>query len=313
MTCVSTRRSLLFASALLLGCVDAPDFPDSSLVVSPRVLAIVVEPPEAHPGQDVAVSLLLAGAQSAEVTWRACGGFDSFAGGGQYGDDEPDEGCGGGGLAFPLGEGETVLLPGALSARLFDNLEIAAMILGSTLPEDTVERIRRNVGLPFLIEATVRADGKLIRAVKRVLISERPEPHGNPPPPHFRVGDVEVIASGERPFECVAASTDAVRVATNTELELEPVVDGDEEPWLEDYQVLDLRGMLRDRRETAFYSWFATSGQIGEGTTKSPLRNSTWRTPRDPRCALLWLVMRDGRGGTSACGVQVEVGAGECE
>lgn len=303
-------RVLLSCASLLAACADVPDFPDPSLVDRPRVLAIVADPPEVHPGQDALISLLFAGAESYTVQWRACGAFDSF-GGSQYGDGEADEGCGGS-LAIDLGQGDTAVLPGALTQRFFDDLELAAMVLGTALPEGTIERIRSSVGLPFLVEASIDTGGKQIRAVKRVLISERAQPHQNPPPPHFRVGGIEVTAVPNAAFICEPRDGDTLSVRADAEVELAPVVDGEIEPWVEPYQVIDLRGQLRDREETAFYSWFSTAGALQEGTTKSPLRNEIWHTPSAPGCYPLWLVVRDGHGGTSACGVDVAIGGADC-
>ena len=284
------------------------------------------------------------------VSWRACGAFDGLFGeGSQWGEGGDDEGCGGGAFALELGEGETVMLPGAATQALFDNLELAERVLGGALPPDTIDHIRDSVGLPFMIEATVRAGDKLIRAVKRVLISERAVPHHNPPPPAFMLGDLEIVAVGDRdsgpddkdggpdrdpesdageegasdaavdasrpPFACRARDGTAPRLAADSRVELAPILpEGAEaEPWLERYQVIDMRGALQARDEIAFYSWFATAGELREGVTKSPLRNEIWRTPRRSGCYTLWLVVRDGHGGTSACGVDVAIGDALCD
>lgn len=308
-----TTLNLVLACALMLAsCIETPDFVQASLVAGPRVLAVVTEPPEIHPGETVALSLLVAGVEDREhmqITWRACGSFDAFFGGGsQYGEEQPDEGCGGG-VAFPLGEGETATLPGALTADLFDNLEVIAMTIGSALPEGILEQIRSSVGLAFLIEATMIADGKQVRAVKRILISENPTPHSNPPPPHFALGEREIIADDSATFRCVAADGEPVNVATNVEIELAPNLEADAEleAWLEPYRVIDARGELLERQERAFYSWLSTGGKLSQGLTKSPLRNEIWRTPATAGECSLWLVIRDGHGGTSACELRVTV------
>ena len=306
----------LFAGA----CIDVPDFADPSLIDRPRVLAVIADPPEVNPGDPVQLSILVAGAERYEVSWRACGAFDSFFGGGsQYGDEQGDEGCGGG-FALELGDGERAVLPGEATQTLFDNLDLAAEILGAALPEGTIDRIREDVGLPFTVEATVRADGRMIRAVKRVLISARAEPHGNPPPPAFTLDDIEVSALAQQPgeaptFVCEREDGGEIRLDADSDVELAPIVRSDDgvEPWLESYQVIDVRGELRSRTETAFYSWFSTGGSLTEGVTKSPLRNEIWRTPVQRGCHSLWLVIRDGHGGSSACAVRVAVSSARCD
>jgi hypothetical protein len=308
--------------------VQLPDFDEPSLVDGPRVLAVVAEPPEVNPGQPVHLSLLLASAAEPDIRWRGCGAFDTFLGGSQYGDEQSDEGCGGA-RAVELGAGETAVLPGALTEQLFDSLDLAEAIFGAALPEGAIEHIRDSVGLPFTIEATVRVDGTLIRAVKRVLISARATPHRNPPPPAFNVGNDAVAAvidpdvdpepaselDPSARFTCRAIDGTALRLAPDSEIDLVPFVpDGAEvEPWLERYQVIDMRGELHARDEIAFYSWFATGGELHEGVTKSPLRNEIWRTPRASGCHTLWVVVRDGHGGASACGVAVAVGDRRCD
>jgi hypothetical protein len=307
-------RAFVGGCALLhtAACIDTPDFADRSIVDRARVLAIVAEPPEVNPGQQAQLSLLIAEAPEYSVTWHACGVFDSF-GGSQYGENLEDEGCGGG-LAVALGEGDRAQLLPELTQRLFLDLDLAVAILGAELPEETIANIRTRVGLAFLVEATVEMPERQIRAVKRVLISENASPHSNPPPPHFWLGEAEVVADPETEFVCHAVDDDRLAVPADSEIELAPVVEeGEDEPWIERYQVIDARGELGGREEKAFYSWFSTAGHFSEGITKAPLRNEIWRTPEDPGCYPLWLVVRDGHGGTSACRAQVAVGGHVCE
>lgn len=305
------NRALSIAIGILAcGCIESPDFARPSFVDGPRVLAIVAEPPEAAPGDSFALSILLAGHgdEDVEITWRACGAFDDgtgFGGGAQYGERDPDEGCGGG-FSVPLGEGLTATLPGELTRALFDNLDLAAMIIGAQLPAGALDQIRRDVGIPFLIEADVHIGAKRIRSVKRVLVRETDAPHANPPPPHFVLGELEIGSDTRTPFRCTGAVAD-VRVPADADLELIPIVEGEEEEWLEQYFVLDAQGMLRERTERAYYSWFSDGGRLDQQLTRAPLRNEVWHTPADPGRHTLWAVVRDGRGGTSACGVVVEV------
>ena len=298
-------------ACLLSACVELPDFESGSIVKGPRVLAVVAEPPEIAPGEALELSILVAGVEdrsSMQITWRACGSFDGFFGGGeQYGEEQADEGCGGG-LSFDLGEGETAQLPAALTADLFDNLEVIAMSLGTDLPEGIVEQIRSSVGIAFLVEATVRADGKLIRATKRVLISESPTPHTNPPAPQLTLGDQAIVTAGDDALRCVRSDAEPATLAPDIDVQLAPVTDeANEEPWLETYDVINARGELRERTERAFYSWYTTAGELQRDITKSPLRNNVWHTPREPGDYPLWVIVRDGHGGTSACELSITI------
>lgn len=304
--------TVITACALVLGaCVQLPDFESGSLVQGPRVLAVIAEPPEIAPGQALDLSILLAGVEDragVEIRWRACGSFDGFFGGGaQYGEEQADEGCGGG-LAFELGEGETAVLPSELTANLFDNLDVIAMTLGTELPEGVIDQIRSSVGIAFLVEATVQADGKRIRATKRVLISENPTPHHNPPSPRFTLDERVIVTDEADPLRCVAQDAQPVVLAAGTDVDLVPVTNDDqEEDWLETYNIINSRGELRERQERAFYSWYTTDGALRSGRTKSPLRNNIWRTPAAPGEYPLWLILRDGHGGVSACELSVTV------
>lgn len=308
-------------AVLLAGCLDLPDFESASIITGPRVLAVIADPPEIAPGETLDLSIMIAGVEDPSeprVTWRACGSFDGFGGGGaQYGEEQPDEGCGGTSLAFDLGEGPTAQLPGLLTRDLFDNLEVIAMTIGTDLPEGIVEQIRSSVGIAFLVEATVRTEGKLVRATKRVLISENDKPHTNPPPPELMFGDQSIVTDPERPLICVRDDGEPVTASPGESVELVPFANApasaadagiaDEEPWLETYNILNARGEVRERQERAFYAWYTTAGDLDSGSTKSPLRNNVWRTPETPGQYPLWLIVRDGHGGTSACEITVTI------
>ena len=98
-----------------------------------------------------------------------------------------------------------------------------------------------------------------------------------------------------------------VACAGRARARLAPSVQDGAEDWLESYRVLDARGELQERAERAFYSWYATGGDFDRQVTRSPLRNQLWTAPREPGANRLWLVVRDGHGGTSACGMDVTV------
>ncbi len=309
------RPLLLLPCCALLACVSVPEFDDPEIVDRPRALAIVAEPPEVAPGQPVDLSVMLAAPPGQSpldyrVRWSVCGTFLSEIMGSQYETGPQDRGCGPDAESF--GDGTQVRLPGEVSAALFANLEVASAIFGSLLPAGTVEAIKTEVGLPLLVEATVEADDRVLRAVKRVIINGGGRGHHNPPPPHFDFDDREIIADDRRPFLCRAADAGPVRWPAGTEVELAPrLVPGEDDPelefWLESYPVLNARGELEERDEKAFYSWFSTGGEFEQGVTESPLRNEIWRTPDRTGPTPLWLVVRDGHGGTSACELEVEL------
>jgi hypothetical protein len=294
-------------SCMWLGCIELPDFPDASILEGPRVLAVIAEPPEITPGDDVSLSVLVAGAEQVEVEYEICGALDSVFGGSQYGEQDEDD-CSGQ-TALLRGSGPTWVIPGAALAPLWANRELVGTILGRALPASTLEQIRSTVGIPLLVEARVIADGQTLRAVKRVLLSENPTPHTNPPPPQLRVDDNAIEADPEASHSCLRADRAPIMVRPQASVRLVPATSApdDTEGWVERYRVLNSRGELEERTERAFYSWFATAGSFERNITRAPLRNQVWTAPSKLGEHRLWVVIRDGHGGSSACGFDVIV------
>jgi hypothetical protein len=299
-------RPALPLAAVLLGmaCISLEEFPSESIVTGPRVLAVVTDPPEVTPGHGLTVSTLVADAEDVEIEYRICGTFDSpFGGGAQFGERDAEE-CAE--RALIRGSGPTWTLPAEVLQGFWDNADLAEAVLGNTLSKATIEAIRKSVGVPLLIDITVHADGKLLRATKRVLFSENAEPHSNPPAPEFTFGnDLEVRSDPEQPWACT--SDEPLTTSVGKHVELAPAVIDGAEPWAERYHIINARGEVEERKERAFYSWFAKSGGFESHVTRAPLRNQVWTAPQSPGRTRLWLVVRDGHGGESACGIDVQV------
>ena len=295
-----------------VSCFDLPQFAQSSFIDRPRILAVVAEPPEVSPSRtaSAALSVLVAGADEvSDVRWTVCGmpggGFGGM--GSMFGENDGDRGCGGD--ALPLGEGERVTLPLDQARLLLMSDELAQAALGAELSSEVLEQIRTSVGIAATIQVELLADGKRLRAIKRVLLRESDTPGTNPPPPSFRFGDLLLHSQGDAPPYRCEPEQGSLQVGLREHVGLVPVFDGDSEPWLENYWVLDARGMLGEREEQAFYSWFTDAGELGDGSTRAPARENVWRAPDRPGCAQIWLVVRDGHAGATACIARVSVGA----
>jgi hypothetical protein len=298
-------RRLLFASLLVIsGCISLDDFPSQSTITGPRILAVITEPPEVTPGKSLSVSTLVADADDVEVEYRVCGNFDATINGGAQFGDRDQEDCSG--AALLTGTGPTWTVPAELIQAFFDNADLAETVLGGALSEDTVEAIRTEVGVPLLIDVTVHADGRELRATKRVLLSESATPHSNPPAPELRYGKLEVHPDPEHAWACT--SDEPLTARAGAKIELAPATVDDKEAWLETYRVINARGEVEERTERAFYSWYATAGSFESHLTRAPLRNQVWTAPQKSGRNRLWLVVRDGHGGASACGFDVRVG-----
>ncbi|HKU38564.1 MAG TPA: hypothetical protein VJR89_10470 [Polyangiales bacterium] len=285
-------------------CIDLRAFPSESIVDSPRVLAVVAEPPEVTPGHGVTLTPLIAHAEHVSIQYLVCGTFDApFGGGGaQFGEMEEEE-CSDGALL--RGSGPSWTVPVAATEALWSNSELAETILGGTLPRETIETVRTSVGLPVLVELNIEADDRELRAVKRVLLSEKTQPNANPPRPRFRFGEIDVEPDPDSVWDCRAGQ--ALVVRRGKAVEITPATEDGQEPWVERYPVFNSRGELEERDERAFYSWFASGGEFESHVTRAPLRNQVWTAPNQAGDERIWLVVRDGHGGTSACRFDVRV------
>jgi hypothetical protein len=313
-----TGRSILPVCTLLscwgASCYQTPEFTPASLVDGPRVLAIVADPPEVAPGTDVALSALIADAPDANISFRACASFSAVLGSGsQYGEMPTDQGCGDTGFVELASHGAEATLPGSLTSDLFDNLSLAQTLLGAALPSAVIDEIRSEVDLAFLVEVRLELNDKLVRAVKRVLIrAGGGGQHINPPPPHFSLAGAEIVADPAAAFSCESSANQTLGLPLGAAVPLEPWLGGPTEDWLASYQIIDARGQLTERQEQAFYSWYTSAGTLDHRVTSAPERANVWHLPNLPGCARLWLVVRDGQGGESACGISVALGSGVC-
>src|SRR5262245_5678990 len=208
------------ARAMLLwlvgsGCAEELDRP--SLVQTPRVLAIVAEPPVAAPGEDVRVEALAVDPEDRPLTlsWSACARFEELRGTSdlQYAQEPTREGCPEGEEGtYPLvQDGDAGVLPGVLTQLFYDSLDALSETYGELDP-DLLRFVVENSGLPIRIGLTVRAGSTvLVRAFKRVLIFTG-DPRGtNPPPPRFSIGGAWVSARGVGdPWRCLPEAEPAV-------------------------------------------------------------------------------------------------------
>lgn len=226
-----------------------------------------------------------------------------------------------------------------------DTLEMAAQQLG--IPVALIERIRQDIGVTFVAELRVieDVDGELVEhhvAFKRAIVrddgcvstDETPCPGYNPPPPELSVrllraeedDAVWVTARGidnpDNPFECrfceraldgsCAPTPRAMQLVPNERYVLDPIdvpLDPDAPgTWIERYTVLDLTGELVDGQEAAYYSFLSTDGSFERSKTRAPADETIWTTPDEPGSYPLWVIVRDGQAGMSACRLDVQVG-----
>lgn len=343
--------SLLTATAALAAsaCIAEPDFDDRDLVKTPRILAIVAEPPELAPGEASTLSVLFAdplgGGRPIRYRWKACVATESLGGGGaglsgvQYGMDPPEEGCSDPAGAFDLGVDETALLLAPPEASIDMLVARFRALVGDAISEEFIQRLLTDVGIQITVQVDVITDGPvgdqiLITGYKRVIVSRRAQQGTNPPRPRFALGTaatrelgvISAYAPGGSGFDCATESGEPVVVPPRTLVDLrpdptpqDPLDAATDEPWTMDpmcvdddpitecYGVLDPQGFFAEKSENAFYTWNISAGTLFEGTTGRPARDNQWTTPSTPGDVTLWVVTRDGHGGTSACRAIVTV------
>lgn len=323
--------SPLVALVLASGCDLGLDNP--TIVKTSRILAVVAEPPSVLGGQPITVDAMISIPDSFErpltIEWRACNDPQTLTratgiGGGGASDGEPCD-------AIPvlLAEDDSFIISGDSTAQSVAVLQTALdaapdspNVLGSGLSTDLIRSIIAAIGVAMPIELRVLdASGQeLVRGFKRVTLHTGADPgNTNPPAPAFeviRAADPEgaqVFRTGR--FECGTGS-DPIRLVPNDEVALRPTLSGMEgrEEWLETYPVFDFTGGIREVEEDAFYTWFVTAGSLSVGTTEPPNREVKWRIPTlevlrglPTRRHSVWLVVRDGHLGTSACRLDVEI------
>lgn len=337
--CVVPLAVALFGS----GCVDV-NFDDKSIVNSPRILAIIVEPPEPLPGEALLTAALVVDRDgtplipSADVdfAWTICidaGAILEAINQPRPPDLPPCVPLVLSELAPPADRGPVqagyACLPGSLNGSTFDQLltDFSGALGLEPGVVQSVEALLDTVGLPLEVSLTVTRRGQtLIEGFKRFALTRRADRTTNPCPPQFAVDRTQVSARdpnercprivAPRPTECGAsavnlfprflcqANGDPPAVPAAQRIVLSPDPD---EPWLETYPVFNLTSDIQNAQESAFYSWFSTGGGFEDEVTQSPFRNETWIAPRTPGPLPLWLVVRDGHLGASACRVDVNV------
>jgi len=341
------RVRLVCAASLVLLAACANDLDRISLVKTPRVLAMVADPPEAAPGEDVSVRVLAFDPAGRELhyAFRACVDPASF-----FGSFTPDEGNSDThAMAFCTdlpGNGNSTVVPGIYTQMLYDQLATFAPAAGLTA--DTLDQLVGSVGIPLQVRVRVTAvdpmtgaeTATLITAVKTFGLTSRATRTTNPPFVYFSIGDSLFLGGVDRSsFECTlwAGSPPPVFHASPPQGHGDPVSafllpHDDPNTWEETYPYIDYSRMVRLGREGAYYSWFTTSDvsapclhsdchtiREGDETTSvsstadphDPFallnRAAEWDLPSTPGTYHFWLVVRDGHLGEAACHTTIEV------
>lgn len=299
---VVARCVPLCLALLAVGCNLGLDSP--TLVKTPRILAIVAEPPEAAPGEDVAISVMAFDPMGRDLTYafEVCFDAASLLDADNF---DPDTA-----FCFPLEADEMrSSVPGERTALLLQAIDNLTPAQTGGFSVEAIRAIIATAGFPIRVQVDVVApDGSiLVSGHKLVGITTREERTHNPPPPYLFVDGVPYVGGFTRdaPFDCLTGFPESV--APSASVPLQP--GDDPEAWIETFPIYDFTGDVRVGEEGAYYSWYATGGTMPEETTQYPSEGVSWQAPAEEGTYRLWYIVRDGHLGTSACTFELEVRA----
>lgn len=267
---------------LLSGCVinsdsvQRPrDLEPTWLVTKPRLLSVRADPAEARPGEEVRFSALLVDPNDEieTVLWIACGQAD---GGGGFGCiDEEQEVIGIEPFQPPVYTTPSDLLEGLDEAERLEGRYINVQVTG--LPPTDIDEIGDDFDFDSIDFNQIEA------GYKRVVVSEATTPNLNPEVTGF-------LAEGNP-------------LPPDTLLELDPgqpyqVGITLNEDLIELYEFLNSEGVVEERVEQPYITWFTTSGEFGQPFSLYPFVEVSFRAPDESGTeGTLWAVVRDRRGG----------------
>ena len=321
----SSSARALVSAALLLAALSVPIVGGCSGSLDPRaqvtdmrVLGVRLEPPAAAPGDTIQASALVVDPTGADITlsWYYCPAPVSMETyfGAEFGTTE--ELCND--LAYPdgvfLGEGADA------SFDVPDDFldQVHAMFEGGEalgIDSQALDGLLLVAGWHLQVLLVAETSEKRTVARKRLIVSPLGGLNANPDPPSVWMRDKDESETAEVPTTTAELPPPGACLVPGTpesvgevNLELIPI-NLPEEP--ETYVVVTFTGEVEDREETLFFSWFSTVPSLGDPLTKSGnpdvdfdlsrVRSDHVVETADGPAVPLWMVLRDGRGGTSWC------------
>ena len=284
-------RFTILTSLLLSGCVlNADKYPrprdltPSWKVNSLRLLAIQPEPPEVAPGEVVTFSVLYVDPDESVsgILWVACSPQATTPFGCATdlsvldGEPTPEELQAAGIIGFepalpPVWVAPTDALDALDEVQRAEGLQYTgqAVLLPEqgTEPSDTIDFSTFEIGY------------------KRLVVSEASTPNNNPIIETFWVEGAEI------------SEDTIVEVDAGQPYELAIFIPDSS---VEVYEYVNPNGVLEERTEEPFVTWYATDGDGLEGTTLYPFTQADWIAPSESGLEGTWYaIVRDRRGGVA--------------
>lgn len=323
-----TALPLALAVALAGGCTSGLE--SQTRVSDMRVLAIRAEPPMVLPGDEVELSALVvdpwAGpGEQPTISWYACmtpEPLERFFGADfEYGDapcDDPDHPEGVLLGEGPVGTTARFTVPEDFLAHLGEALT-AYGLGGSEEEQAGITALLLNIsGLHLRVRAVVTNGTKTTDAFKRLVVSTNPEPNVSPDPPAVFFANVDEVSfddapeTGEPPpaGTCLVPSS-AVAIKEG-KWHLKTLNLPEDPPTYYVISFTDDEEPFQERTEGLYFSWFSTAGSLNDLVTRETFPwngiklgkvkpTELVRGPDGGPVVPLWVVVRDGRGGTSWC------------
>lgn len=238
----------------------ASDFEKASLVAGLRVLAITAEPPTASPTDLVQFTPLVHPGTDVTFTWSLCALAKGPTTGYECAVDE-----------VPLGATPTTSLA---VATLVKKAQDVADTTGATIDLEA--------GVTVYARLKVATADDTVEAVKRLTITTAEPRNRNPALSGLKADGKDWTA-------------EPLVVEPSQKVSLTPrPADGAAETWDDDGD---------QQTEELLYAWFATAGAMEQVFSYEGQPDNAWTAPEledeDTKDITLWVVVRDGRGGTA--------------
>lgn len=299
-------RSIGSQAGLIAACLSAclPGIgPRESLVDGPRILAVIAEPPEAAPGEEVSYQVLVVTkdgtATDASVSWEFCAAPKPL------GENAPvSEAC--------LGDAVVPIGASIAPVKALTPLDACAVFGPDTPPGGFRPRDPDATGGYFL-PLRLGAFDLVAFGLERIRCNLANAPIEAAQ--EFASGYVPNRNPKQLPLRLTMAGTDtalgAIPAGASVALEV-----GWNAAEAEGYLAYEpnLQRVV-SRREALAVAWFVTAGSVDSdvtGRTESDAgTNATnvWHAPTAPGVVHLWTVLRDSRGGSSAASYELVVSA----